>query len=75
MGLSYVESQANFVMFDTKRDVVKVNEELLKKGIILRPILNYGFKSHLRISVGLPAENERAIQALKQILPEIDEMK
>jgi histidinol-phosphate aminotransferase len=75
MQIPYVESQANFLMFDSKRDAAKVNEELLKKGIILRPVLNYGLGTHLRISVGLPEENELAISALKQVLPEFDEIK
>lgn len=68
MKLNYIPSQANFVLFDTGRDVVKVNEALLKQGIILRPVLNYGFKTHMRLSVGLENENKAAIQALKVAL-------
>lgn len=68
MGLPYIPSQGNFVLFDTRRNVVEVNESLLKKGIILRPVLNYGLKTHLRMSVGLMTENRKAIQALKEVL-------
>jgi histidinol-phosphate aminotransferase len=68
MKLPFVESQGNFVMFDTLRDVVKVNEALLRKGVILRPLLNYGFKTELRMSVGLPEENQRAVKALAEVL-------
>ena len=71
MKIPFVESQANFVMFDTLRDVSNVNEALLKRGIILRPMLNYGFKTELRMSVGLPEENKAAISALKQVFSEI----
>lgn len=71
MNLPFVESQANFVMFDTRRDVVKVNEALLKRGVILRPILNYGFKTQMRMSVGLPEENRFAIEKLREVLQEI----
>ncbi len=71
LKLPYVESQGNFVMFDTLRDVTKVNEALLKRGVILRPILNYGFKTEMRMSVGMPEENRRAIEALKAVLAEI----
>lgn len=70
ISLPFVESQANFVMFDTERDVVKINEALLRRGVILRPILNYGFKTQLRMSVGLPEENRRAINALREVLKE-----
>lgn len=71
LGLPYIESQGNFVMFDTMRDASEVNEALLRKGVIMRPVLNYGFKTEMRLSVGLPAENQRAIAALKQVLQEI----
>lgn len=71
MGLPYIPSQGNFVMFDTLRDVKQVNESLLKRGVILRPIQNYGFMTHLRMSVGLPKENEIAIKALQEVFHEI----
>lgn len=71
LGLPYLPSQGNFVMFDTLRDASAVNEALLRKGIIMRPVLNYGFKTHLRLSVGLQEENEAAIQALTEVLKEV----
>ena len=75
MGLPYIESQGNFVMFDTLRDVGEVNESLLRRGVILRPIQNYGFQTQLRLSVGLPHENQRAIQALREVMGEIKPIK
>jgi histidinol-phosphate aminotransferase len=71
MNIPFVESQANFVMFDTRRDVAKVFEALLRRGVILRPILNYGFKTHLRMSVGLEHENAKAIEALAAVFKEM----
>lgn len=71
LGIPYIPSQGNFVMFDTLRDVNQVNVALLKKGVILRPLLNYGFKSFLRMSVGLPRENQLAIRALSDVFKEI----
>lgn len=75
LGLPYIESQGNFVLFDTLRDAVQVNEALLRKGIIMRPVLNYGFKTHLRLSVGLEVENEAAMIALAEVLKEIPALK
>lgn len=74
MGLPFIESQANFVLFDTLRDVTKVNESLLRQGIILRPVQNYGLKTHMRMSVGLPEENASAIAALKKTLQEVPKL-
>ncbi|MFM6921674.1 MAG: histidinol-phosphate transaminase, partial [Polynucleobacter victoriensis] len=46
----------------------KVNLELLKAGVIVRPVGNYGLPEWLRISIGLPEENQAFIEALKKIL-------
>jgi histidinol-phosphate aminotransferase len=75
MNIPFVESQGNFIMFDTLRDVPRVNEEMLKRGLILRPIGNYGFKTEMRITVGLPEENEFAIQVIKEVFKFIPSIK
>lgn len=75
MGLPFIESQGNFVMFDTLRDAAQVNEALLRKGIIMRPIKNYGFPTQLRLSVGLEDENVAAIAALEDVLKTIPQSK
>jgi histidinol-phosphate aminotransferase len=68
MNLSFVESQGNFVFVDLKQDAMNVFEKLLTKGVILRPLKNYGFPNHVRITVGTRRENEIMIQALKEVL-------
>lgn len=71
MGLKQLPSQGNFILFDTERDALKVYEALLKRGVILRPVVNYGMKTELRMSIGLPEENEAALSALKEALVEV----
>lgn len=73
LGLPFFHSQGNFVMFDTLRDARVVYEGLLKEGIILRPLANYGFPRHLRMSVGKDDENLAAIAALRKVLAQIPE--
>ncbi len=68
MGLDYCPSQGNFVFFDTGKDAGVVFNDLLREGIILRPVKGYGFPTHLRMSVGLPEENDAAINALNKVL-------
>ncbi len=68
MGLTYSNSQANFVLFDTGQDGEKVYQELLREGVILRPLSAYHLPQHLRMSVGLANENEAAIAALKKVI-------
>ena len=74
LKLKYYKSQANFVLFDTKRNSEEVHLNLLKKGIILRPVQNYGFKTQMRITVGLPDENKKAIAAIEKMLTEVSEI-
>ena len=71
MGLRYLPSSGNFVLVkvgDEPSSGAKVNLELLKAGIIVRPVGNYGLPEWLRISIGLPEENQAFIEALKKIL-------
>lgn len=75
MGLPFVESQGNFVLFDTLRDVAQVNEGLLRRGVIMRPVQAYGFSTHLRLSVGTEEENVIAMKSLREVIAEIKTLK
>lgn len=68
LGLSTLPSQGNFILFETARNAMEIYEAMLKKGIILRPVVNYGLPRHLRMSVGRREENEAAIRALEEVL-------
>jgi len=68
LGLQAIPSVANFVTVDLGREAATVFNALLKKGVIVRPVANYGLPNHLRISVGLPEENERCLSALAEVL-------
>lgn len=68
LNLKFTESQANFILVNLEQDVTLINRNLLQKGVILRPIGNYGLNNFIRISVGLPAENQFAIQAIREVL-------
>jgi len=68
MGLRWIPSIANFIAVEFQREAMPLYNKLLHKGIITRPIAMYGMPNHLRISIGLPEENERCLSALKEIL-------
>ncbi len=71
MGLTYLPSAGNFVLVKVGEDDeagVRVNLALLKRGIIVRPVGNYGLPKWLRISIGLPEENAAFINAFREIL-------
>ena len=67
MKLEFIPSAANFVLIRVG-DGAKVFSELQKRGVITRPMAGYQLPEWLRISVGSPAENERCLAALKEIL-------
>jgi histidinol-phosphate aminotransferase len=67
LGIAYVPSHGNFVLAKVG-DAARINGELLHRGVIVRPVASYGLPEWLRISVGLPSENERFLAALAQIL-------
>lgn len=67
LGLEYIPSFGNFVTFRAG-DAVRVNQALLKQGVIVRPIAGYGLPQHLRVTVGLESENARFLEALERAL-------
>jgi histidinol-phosphate aminotransferase len=68
LGLSFIPSVGNFVTIDLGRPAGEVDRSLLRAGCIARPVAGYGLPSHLRVTVGLPAENERFLSALARVL-------
>ncbi|HTH76631.1 MAG TPA: histidinol-phosphate transaminase [Trinickia sp.] len=71
LGLEYVPSFGNFVLVRVGHDDgagARVNLELLKQGVIVRPVGNYGLPQWLRVTIGLPEENEAFIAALETAL-------
>lgn len=67
-GLEYIPSKGNFITIDFKRPAAPIYEALLREGVIVRPIAGYGMPNHLRISIGLPQENERFFTALLKVI-------
>lgn len=71
LGLRYVPSYGNFVLVrvgDDDSAGARVNLALLKQGIIVRPVGNYGLPQWLRVTIGLPEENAAFIAALTAVL-------
>ncbi len=66
--VSYLPSQANFVLIDLKKEYTEVHEALLKSGIIMRPVANYGYAQHLRMTIGTKNQNTEALNSLLNIL-------
>ena len=70
MSLESMPTIGNFITVDVKHEGLTIYNVLLKQGVIVRPVGNYGLPHHLRITVGSQQENERVIAALKKVLDE-----
>jgi len=70
MNLSYIPSVGNFIAFKVPAGVkaMDVYNQLLGKGVIVRPVGNYEMPDYLRVSIGTAAENTAFIHALQAVL-------
>lgn len=69
MGLTVARSQANFVLVNFKRPGKEIYERMLRQGVIVRP-MPPPIDTWLRITFGLPAENDRLLAAVQTVLGE-----
>jgi histidinol-phosphate aminotransferase len=68
LGLKFIPSMGNFICVDFEQPAEEIYRALLKAGVIVRPVTNYGMPNHLRISIGLESENTRFINELTKIM-------
>ncbi len=68
LGCATMPGHTNFMLVDTGRDAREVYEAMLRKGVIVRAMGSYGFPSHIRITIGLPEENERFLNAFSEVI-------
>lgn len=67
LNIDIVPSKGNFLLAKVG-DAARINAELLKRGVIVRPVANYGLPEFLRVSVGLAGQNARFLDVLKACL-------
>jgi len=71
LGCRPMESHTNFFLLDVGGDGRALYDNLLLKGVIVRPMAAYGFPRSIRITVGRKAENRRLVDALAAGLKEL----
>ncbi len=62
LGLKYVPTQTNFIYMPLGQDANIFYNKLLRQGVIVRP----AGPQEIRVTIGLPEENIRFIEALKK---------
>ncbi len=68
LGFRPVPSEANFVFIVVGPDAQALSDDLLQRGVIVRPLGWMGFPEALRISVGTAEENDKCLAAMAQVL-------
>ncbi|MDF9391647.1 MULTISPECIES: histidinol-phosphate transaminase [Methylococcus] len=66
--LDFIPSAGNFLSFDLGRPAAPVFDALLREGVIVRPVGNYGLPNHLRVTVGTTEEIDIFFAALDRVL-------
>ena len=74
MGFTVVPSDANFVCvpLEDARTVDRIYNDLLRQGVIIRPLPAFRLPHCVRITIGTPAENKRLVAALGRIMARIE---
>jgi len=68
LGLKYFPTQTNFFLIKTPIPGKVIYERMLRRGVIVRAMDSFGLPDHIRINVGLPQENDRFLNTLKEIV-------
>jgi histidinol-phosphate aminotransferase len=68
LGIEVWPTDANFVL--ARVGGRALYERLLREGVIVRPLEGFGLLEHVRITIGLPEENERLVKALRRLRQE-----
>lgn len=67
-GFEVAPSHGNFLMVKVG-DGPAVFQALMKRGIIIRPIANYGLKEWIRVSIGLAEQNDAFVAQMRALMP------
>ena len=67
--IDFIDRYTNFItlLFDDKRNSSEIAQMLLKKGIIIRDLKSYGING-IRVTIGLPEQNERFFEEISPLL-------
>jgi histidinol-phosphate aminotransferase len=68
LGITYVPTQANFLLIHVARNSREVYEQMLRQGVIIRAMTSYQLPEYIRVNAGLPAENQRFMATFKRVM-------
>lgn len=71
LGCKVFDTHTNFFLVDVRMDCRRLYDNMLGRGVIIRPMAAYGYPEYIRITVGTTEENLRLVATLAQALAEL----
>ncbi len=68
LKLFYLPTQANFICFHVPRPAVELCEDLMKRGMIIRPLKSFGLPDWCRVTIGTKEQNRFFLGELAEVL-------
>jgi histidinol-phosphate aminotransferase len=67
LSARFVPSAGNFLLVELGRETGPIAEEMMKLGVIVRPMRWMGFPHAIRVTIGTAEENDKFLAALAQV--------
>lgn len=71
LGLNPVPSVTNFILFFPGVHLIELNNRLMERGVIVRPLPAFGIPDGMRVSVGVEEDNDFFIETLARVMAEM----
>jgi histidinol-phosphate aminotransferase len=68
LGLEYIPTVCNFIMFNTKRDSGEIEQEYTKRGILIRNGKEFNMPTWVRVTIGTEPQNKKVLAILEELL-------
>jgi len=68
LGLSYIKTEANFILINLNDDADMVFMQMMRRGVIIRPLTSFGLPGAIRVTIGTPEQNKRFLHVLKEVI-------
>lgn len=68
LGLHAISPSTNFVYFETDENADALAKRMQAEGIIVRSLVPWGIPNGIRVTIGMPEQNERFMEALKRTM-------
>lgn len=68
LGVDYLRTEANFICINIGSNADVMFMDLMRRGMIIRPLTTFGMPESIRVTIGTIEQNKKFIEALRQIL-------